>query len=53
MQCKCGGMTSDHKVVRDKETVGEYARCTSCGYVSWIWKHDDYEKIVNKTCNTV
>ena len=36
MQCKCGGMTSDHEVVRNKEVVGRYVKCTSCGYVSWL-----------------
>jgi len=31
MQCSCGGETGSHKVVRDKQVVAEYEKCTSCG----------------------
>ena len=41
MNCKCGGSTSDHKVIRNKEPVGMYAQCTSCGRVSWLWKNKE------------
>ena len=44
MQCKCGGFTRDHEVVREKKVVGEFVRCVSCGYVSWTWKADDFKE---------
>ncbi len=37
MECKCGGSTGDHKVIKDKTVVGEYAKCNACGRIHW-WK---------------
>ena len=38
MECKCGGVTVDRMVIRNKQPAGEFARCTACGLVSWLWK---------------
>jgi len=38
MQCKCGGATSDHKVIKDKAVVGSYAQCVACGRIHWLQK---------------
>ena len=35
MQCKCGGVTKDHDVIKNHVTVAVYARCTSCGRTHW------------------
>jgi len=44
MQCKCGGYTSDHDVVRNKEKVGEFVQCVSCGRVSWVFQSESLKK---------
>lgn len=41
MQCKCGGMTSDHNVVRDYTVVGKYMECNWCGRTTWLWRRGD------------
>jgi len=38
MQCKCGGEATIQKVIRDKNTAGEFMRCTACGRISWLWR---------------
>lgn len=38
MICNCGGITSTHKVVENKEITGIYERCNSCGRVEWTMK---------------
>lgn len=42
MQCNCGGTTKDHNVVENKKLVGQYARCTACGRIMWLF--DNREK---------
>ena len=49
MQCSCGGMTTDHKVVRKKNLVGEFMQCKECGRVSWLWKTKELKDEINKT----
>ena len=43
MQCKCGGTTSDHQVVRNKQPIAEFKRCNACGRISWNWGEDAYK----------
>jgi uncharacterized Zn finger protein len=38
MQCKCGGETSSHTVIRKKKEVGSFEQCKACGRVLWIVK---------------
>lgn len=47
MGCNCGWMTVDHEVVRGKQIIGNYARCSNCGRVEWLWKADDYDLKMN------
>jgi len=35
MECKCGGVTNDHNVIKDKTVVGSYAKCNACGRIHW------------------
>jgi len=44
MQCKCGGETNDHEVVRDGETVARYKRCRVCGFIAWIWNMPEWPR---------
>lgn len=41
MQCSCGGETTDHEVVRDKQPIAQFRRCTACGRIMWIWGEDE------------
>jgi len=42
-QCSCGGSTTDHEIVRNKVTVGIYAKC-HCGRWMWRVKPENMEK---------
>jgi len=35
MTCNCGSQSTDHTVVRDKEVIAFYQKCTSCGRILW------------------
>ncbi len=44
MQCSCGGETKDHKVIRQKQVAGLYAKCQACGRICWIHKTDQLKE---------
>ena len=40
MECKCGGYTLDHDVIRQGKIVSTYAKCVACGRIiplTGIW----------------
>jgi uncharacterized protein with PIN domain len=38
----------DNKVVRQKEVVGEYQRCFSCGRIYWEWRTEELKREINE-----
>ncbi len=44
MNCKCGGHTTDKKVIRNKVTAGEYAHCGFCGRIMWLSISDELKE---------
>lgn len=42
MNCKCGGETKAHKVIRKKQVVGTFERCIACGRVEKSQKLKDF-----------
>jgi hypothetical protein len=44
MECPCGGETKDHKIQKNYEIIGEYARCKGCGRVYWFWAGPEIDR---------
>ena len=43
MICTCGGLTRDHKLVKDYLVVGRYEKCPQCGRIHWLLKPTETE----------
>jgi len=44
MECKCGGSTTDHQVIKNYTVVGGYAKCNACGRIHW-WEKPNNRQI--------